>query len=486
LPDDKPVRPGRALWTRYLIGTLLIVFSVASATAVAFVREVDTVVDAFRDGAGLDLGPDLLAEADVGKPQTILLIGSDQRAKGARDAVAGARSDTLILVRMDPTKHRTALLSLPRDLKVEIPGHGTDKINAAYSFGGPKLTLKTVKQLTGLTVNHVVNVDFKGFRAGVDSIGCVFIDVDRHYFNNNVGVAMPYATIDVPQGYQKVCGQDALDYVRYRHEDTDIVRGARQQDFLRQAKDQVGVGKVIEDRRELTKIFGKYTESDIRSRKSVVRLLRLVAASAANPIVEVRFEGDIGPSFVTASQRDVNKMTEQFLGTKASKGPRGELEPRDPKKRKRVRREAGSLEMARDAGKQQALAAITAGVRGWSVFYPTQRISRSTFAYPEPRVYEIKVGRKRYQSYRMVIKRNLLGEYYGLQGTTWKNPPILKGPDEKRKLGGREYEIFKDGDRVRLVAWRTPEAVYWVSNTLLQTLSSKQMLSIARSARRLE
>jgi LCP family protein required for cell wall assembly len=484
LLDDQPIRPGRALWKRYLIGTLVIVFAVATATAVAFVREVDTVVNAFRDGAGLDLGPEL-AEADVGKPQTILLIGSDKRNKLARDSVAGARSDTLILVRMDPAKQRTALLSLPRDLKVEIPGHGTDKINAAYSYGGPKLTLKTVKQLTGLTVNHVINVDFKGFRAGVDSIGCVFIDVDRHYFNNNVGVAQAYATIDVQPGYQKICGQDALDYVRYRHEDTDIVRGARQQDFLRQAKDQVGVGKIIDDRRELTKIFGRYTESDIRSRRSVIRLLRLVAASAGNPISEVRFRGKVGPSYVTIGQKSLAKMTQEFLGTKQSKGPRGEVPVGDPAQRKRARQDAGTLEVATTAGKQQALAAIAGGVR-FPVFYPTQRTRSSLFAYPQPRVYDIKVGRMRYQSYRMVIKRGLVGEYFGLQGTTWKDPPILKGPDEKRKMGKYEYEIFTDGDRVRLVAWRTPQAVYWVTNTLLQTLSRKQMLSIARSARRLE
>jgi hypothetical protein len=79
-----------------------------------------------------------------------------------------------------------------------------------------------------------------------------------------------------------------------------------------------------------------------------------------------------------------------------------------------------------------------------------------------------------------------VGEYYGLQGTRWKNPPILNGADEKKKYGNREFEIFTDGDRVRLVAWRTPQAVYWVSNTILQTLSRKQMLSIARTARRFE
>lgn len=482
-PDDKPFRPGRALWKRYLIGTLLIVFSAATATSVAFVNEVEEVVDAFQEGTGLDLSGEL-AEADVGKPQTIMLIGSDARAKGARDYEAGARSDTLILVRLDPAKKRTALLSLPRDLKVKIPGRGTDKLNAAYSIGGAKLTLKTVKELTGLTVNHVINVDFKGFREGVNAIGCVYADIDRRYFNNNVGVPEPYATIDVAQGYQKLCGQDALDYVRYRHEDTDLVRAARQQDFLRQAKDQVGVGKIVSDRRKLTRIFGRFTDSDIKSRKSVLRLLRLVAASAENPIVEVQFKGKVGASYVTASDKGIQKMTEQFLGTKDSKGPRGTLEPTDPSKRKRARREVGTLEDASSAGKDQALQAVSGGVRGMPVFYPTQRTSRALFAGP-PRVYDIKVGRRRYRSYRIVIKRGVVGEYYGLQGTTWKNPPILQGADDTKKIGKREYDIYMDGDRVRLVAWRTSGGVYWVSNTLLQTLSKKQMLSIARTAKTL-
>ena len=76
-----------------------------------------------------------------------------------------------------------------------------------------------------------------------------------------------------------------------------------------------------------------------------------------------------------------------------------------------------------------------------------------------------------------------MGEYYGLQGTTWKNPPILDSPSEKRKIGKREFELYYDGDRLRLVAWHTSKAVYWVSNTLLQTLTERQMLAIARSTR---
>ena len=83
----------------------------------------------------------------------------------------------------------------------------------------------------------------------------------------------------------------------------------------------------------------------------------------------------------------------------------------------------------------------------------------------------------------MVIRKGPPGEYYGLQGTTWQDPPILEGASETRTEGRRQYELHYDGDRLRLVAWRTRKAVYWVSNTLLQSLSERQMMAIARSAR---
>ena len=479
---------GPRLFRRMAIGAALIVVAAASATAVAAFREVDRVGDAFRAGGTLDFGSEL-AEADTGKPQTIMVIGSDKRADSSSDVrngvTGGARSDTVILVRLDPSKKATALLSLPRDLKVRIPGHGTDKLNAAFSIGGAKLTLRTVKRFTGLRINHVINVDFGGFREAVNEIGCVYADIDRRYFNDNSGPGADYATIDVKQGYQKLCGQSALDYVRYRHEDTDIVRGARQQEFLRQAKQQVGVGELIDDRDRLLKIFSDYVTSDIRSDRAVLRLLRLAAASAQHPIREVHFTGDIGASYVTASSRQVRRITDEFLGVRATEGPRGKARRVRGAKRKRRRSGGAGLEEAAQIGRDQALKAFAGGAR-IPVFYPQRRTRGAAFAGTEPRVYGLRAPDDRvYNSYRMVVATGDLGQYYGLQGTAWKNPPILADPSEKRTIGGREYELHYDGDRLRLVAWRTEDAVYWVSNTLLLSLTEQQMLGIARSAKQL-
>jgi hypothetical protein len=144
------------------------------------------------------------------------------------------------------------------------------------------------------------------------------------------------------------------------------------------------------------------------------------------------------------------------------------------------------LEKADAAGRDQAIQAVQQGAgTGLPVYYPTVRTRRALYAGP-PRVYKLK-GRngKRYGAYRMVIKRGLVGEYYGVQGLTWRDPPILDDPTEVRRIGRREFELHYDGDRLRLVAWRTKKAVYWVSNTLLLTLSQRQMLAIARSTRTL-
>ena len=476
--------PRPSLWKRFLLGACLVVFATASATAVAAFREVDRVVDAIKPGEDLELGK-AIDEAPPGKPQTILLLGSDKRPDNATDGGAGtgARSDTMILVRLDPEKEATAMMSLPRDLKVRIPGHGTDKINAAYDEGGAKLTLETVKQLTGLSINHVINVDFKGFKRAVDAIGCLYLDIDRRYYNDSPG----YAYIDVNRGYQKLCGEEALEYARFRHEDTDLVRGARQQDLLRETKQQVGVRNLIKDREKLIRIFGKYTTSDsqLKTREGILTLLKLAVFSVGQPIREVHFEGRVSdgseltntPSYVEASDATVRRLVEQFLGVEETEGPRG-------KPRKRKTGGDDGLERAPGQGMEQAVQAIQRGAGGrLPVYFPRVRLKGSLFV-DAPRVYRLPdLDGKWHKAYRMVVKKGPPGEYYGIQGMTWKDPPILASASETRKVGRREFELHYDGDRLRIVAWRTKKAVYWVSNTLLQSLSERQMLAIARSTR---
>jgi LCP family protein required for cell wall assembly len=477
---------GPGVFKRFLLGALLIVLAAAGATSVAAWHEVDKVIQAFQGTKPIAGIEKIIDKVPPGAPQTLLLMGSDQRNPNAVDVKSGAyarnqpHSDTMILVRLDADKKATALLSLPRDLKVRIPGHGVSKLNDAFTLGGPKLTVRTIKGLTGLHINHVVVVDFHGFATAVNALGCVYVDVDRRYYNTSNA----YAKINIPPGYQRLCGQDALSYVRFRHEDNDLVRATRQQDFLRQIKQQVGTSGLIDNRDALLQVFSKHTSSDLRGRGSILQLLALAVASAGNPIREVKFPARLGPSYVYASRRMVQKTVEEFLGLRGSSGPKGVLEPKGRKARRRARIQAANLETTR-AGRDQALQAINQKVRVFPVYYPTKRLRGSLFGGP-PRVYEIVTrDNKRFAAYRIVIKRGLVGEYYGVQGTTWKNPPILSSPSETRTIRGRRFDLFYDGTRLRLVAWRERGAVYWLSNTLLLSLDDKQMLSIASSTRHL-
>ena len=166
----------------------------------------------------------------------------------------------------------------------------------AWTLSGARLTVRTIKELTHIHINHVINIDFHGFSKAVNALGCVYLDVDRHYYNQSNS----YAKIDVQPGYQRLCGQDALSYVRYRHTDNDLVRAARQQDFLRQVKQQISAFGIISKRNQLLHIFSHYTASDLQSRTGILRLLRLAIASAGQPIREVHFSVKEGPSYVYA------------------------------------------------------------------------------------------------------------------------------------------------------------------------------------------
>jgi hypothetical protein len=336
-----------------------------------------------------------------------------------------------------------------------------------------------------LAINHVINVHFNGFWRAVNAVGCVYVDVDRRYYNDSA----EYSYINVQPGYQRLCGTKALQYVRFRHEDTDIVRAARQQDFLRQAKQQITASTLFDNKDRLMTIFGRNTSTDarLRSRTEVLRLLKLTLFSATHPIQEISFRGSLGPSYVETTPAEMREMTHEFLNVEDTPGPRGAATKKVKRpKRKHKLKVVGGLEDAASFGKDQAVQAVQAGAGvTLPALYPTRRLQGSVYAGP-PRVYKVRgTDGKRYGAYRMVLQTGHIGEYYGLQGLTWKNPPILEGVTEKRKIGRRTYELAYDGDRLRLVAWHTPKAVYWISNTLLLSLDEKQMLAIARSVRAL-
>jgi LCP family protein required for cell wall assembly len=495
---EKPPRPGRSLIKRASIAALLIVLMSAGAVSGAAFLQVDDFRQTFIDAQGgrEQIAITEITPAEAGKPQTIMVLGTDQRL-GA-DAALGEkpRSDTILLARLDASKQAISLMSIPRDFKVKIPGYAlADKINAAFANGGAQLAVKTVKQLLSkpnrpFRINHVIQVDFIGFRDLVDFVGCAYVDIDQDYFNDVSGPG-GYATIDINPGYQKLCGDDALDYVRYRHTDNDLVRGARQQDFIRQMLRQPGVRKRLSfgKRAQLARLAGKYTNTDksLRQTKQLLSLLKLGLAVADKPIQEIPFgDGRIqsdGPAYLTASQDAIDDTVEQFLNPRTAAEEEGEDETRDPAPKRKKASGPTGIEDARAEGEDMAI--LAKRQLDFPFYFPKVKVAGSAYV-GEPRFYTIRdeLGRK-HRAYRMVASLGIAGEYYGVQGMTWTKPPLLDGPYDSVREGGKSLRVYYDGRRVRLVAWRKGDAVYYVHNSLVRSVSKARLVAVAASLSRL-
>ncbi|HWE32162.1 MAG TPA: LCP family protein [Solirubrobacteraceae bacterium] len=495
-----------SLW-RFAAAAAIVIAFAAVTTAVAGLLKVKDIVN------DLNLTP-ALRHADVqlpapGAPQTLLLIGSDHRAG---ESYRASNTDTMMLVRIDDSSSTINLLSVPRDLKVQLPS-GTAKLNAAYSEGGPNLLIHVLKTqvFPGLTVNHILDVNFGGFSDLVNAIGCVYTDVDHRYYNNTA--LTDYSSIDIQPGYQKLCGTQALEFVRFRHTDSDIVRNARQQDFIRWAKDQFSVGQLLNQEGQLLHIFGQHVQTDhiLHTTDGLINLFDLVINADGHTLKQIPFPAQFGlcaaggqtPCYVTA---DSGAMETAYQKLMTPTQPAAAAASRRRGKHKSTKAPTAGLSADLADGRNQALAL---GNMGFPVYYPKlvpaatgtwQPVYCSSvsgncndgsepaleYAKSYPRRYRIRAqGGGVYRAYRITVALNsALGEYYGIQGTTWTHPPIFNGKSTTEYVDGKQLQLFYNGAHVSMVAWRTPRAAYWVSNTLADALTNKELVGIAASLTR--
>lgn len=203
---------------------------------------------------------------------TVMIMGVD-----SRDGDVG-RSDTLMIATIDPKAKQAALFSVPRDTRVKIKGHGWDKINAAYAYGGYELTRNTVEQFLGVPINHYLIINMEGFQKIIDAIGGVDIDVEKRMVYSDPWDDNGGLNINLHPGMQHMDGKTAVTYVRYRDEEGDIGRIARQQKFMKAVMEKVlsptiipripsiitevfGAVKTDMSIRELLAFFGSLKES---------------------------------------------------------------------------------------------------------------------------------------------------------------------------------------------------------------------------------
>jgi LCP family protein required for cell wall assembly len=250
--------PGARRIGKYgLIGLLVLVVFVVSTGIFTYLKVQSNIRKGQREIAGLIPPP---PKGSL----NILVLGSDARdvvEAGQRNARqfkggSGQRADTIILLHIYPGSKHAVLVSFPRDLRVDIPGHGRDKINAAYPLGGAELMIKTVSQLTGLSINHYVEVNFASFRSIVNAVGGVPLYFPKPVTDRKSGLNITQA------GCVNLTGDQALSFVRarYIYPNADLGRIQGQQRFIRALLDKVkGLGVLLNPLRliDLSNVAGK-------------------------------------------------------------------------------------------------------------------------------------------------------------------------------------------------------------------------------------
>ncbi|WP_250556512.1 LCP family protein [Pseudonocardia lacus] len=245
--DVAPVPPARRARRsrRVLVGVVIAVLVLLAAAAGAVFVVAEKLAGNIARVPGVFVPLDEASRPPATGATTFLLVGTDTRSDdpttgAAATEPAAGRSDVLMLARVRPDGTAASVVSIPRDSWVEIPGHGPNKINAAYAFGGPSLLVQTVEQVTGVRVDHFAVIDFAGFRAMVDAVGGIYVSVSAPTSHDGV---------DFRQGVNFLDGEQALAFVRQREglPGGDLDRAQRQQAALRALLTQASSSGMLTD-----------------------------------------------------------------------------------------------------------------------------------------------------------------------------------------------------------------------------------------------
>ena len=491
-PVLEPPSPGRRprIW-RLLLGCVLVVALSAGATVVLIKGEIKTIAKDLRFHTAIKLPSGELAPAGFGDTQTILLVGNDQR-KHTTTAPVLPHSNEMLLVRIDPNKPYISMMSIPRELMVTIQcptGPVTTRLNYALTCGGFPTLISTIHQLTGIRPNHVVEIDFGNFQTAVNEIGCAYSTIDRRYYNVNIGTtATDYSNINLQPGYQKLCGSQALQFVSYRHGDTSLVRDARDQDFLLDVKKEYGPS-LLGNIHKFERIFGQtvIVDKGLQSESGVENLLGTLISSATLRVRQVQFNVTLEPtganqcSCDTATPQQIAESVRSFLGG-SDNVPAGRTAAAAHAVQHRKVQATLPLVASTTSGLQQA----QASARGlpFPLEYPRVQDAGGTGTPVDLRDYLIHApNHAAYPAYVAVFSAGLLGQYYDVQGMTWLGAPMFTNPDQTVTVAGRTYSLFYSGQHLMVVAWYDHGAVYWVHNSLTDSLQNGELLAIAEQTR---
>jgi LCP family protein required for cell wall assembly len=490
---------------RCILGGLLIAALSGGATATVALNTVGGIASKVFQNS-IAVSNSVVTPEYSGGPETFLILGSDRRvgSTDAADRNDPPHSDTILLVRFDPTQDQTSVLSIPRDLEVNIklPNGQVapdEKVNAAYTygsrFGGTKggivLAAETIERevFPGLKLNGIIDISFAGFIKVVDTLGCAYVNVDHRYYNANVGTPeTDYTSINLQPGYQKLCYENALDYVRYRHTDSDLVRVARQQDFIRDLREQIPPSRAFNEIDQVAQAVGKAISSTIKgSASDLIELAKLITFSQGKPLRQVKFryvsEAVVGPnggSYVTSTPTLEKQTLDDFLhGHEQLAIPAAKPSVSHGKHHHSSGFSARAINLFPTSSVGEGEAVKASFNVPFKVLYPSLQTGEAS--QEEARAYTLEDQQKEiHHAYVVVWQQNVIGGYYDLEGSDWLNPPLFAHA-RREKIGGRSFLLVDDGAHIHVIGWRSGRVLYWLTNTLLEELTNAQMLAIAKS-----
>lgn len=227
----KRKKHGKAKKVLLIVLAVIVVLCVAVGAAVALY--MNSISDSMKMDSQQQSELDtVLSESTAQEPYYVLLLGSD-----ARENDTASRSDTIILVRIDANVGKATLVSIPRDTKVEIEGHGTQKINAAYAFGGPAGAVEAVEKMSGVEISHYAEIHFDELEKAVDQLGGIWVDIPVS--NDQTGASN--SGVELNAGMQRLNGEQALAFARerYGYNEGDFQRAENQRIIVQAIADTV-------------------------------------------------------------------------------------------------------------------------------------------------------------------------------------------------------------------------------------------------------
>jgi LCP family protein required for cell wall assembly len=329
----KQVRWGRRIGLGVLVLLVLVIvwavaswFSFSSGVSDANKRLDPNAKNALTPQSGL-----LLSHST-----TILMLGTDNAQTAGREG--DRHSDSIMLLRTDPSHHRLYYLSIPRDIVVPIPGASTQKINAAFQIGGPALAIRTIHQFTGLDINHVMVVNFADFKDLIDQLGGIDVNVPKPIRSNRFDC--PFATQArcsrwqgwrFAKGKQHMNGERALIYSRIRENmldpsETDVTRGARQQAVMDAVASKFTSPSTLIGLPFDGSALAKPLTTDLTAGQ-LVQLGWVKFRSSAASAVHCRLGGDLGGGGTGSPSEDNPATIAMFLGKSAPQPPTGPFDP---------------------------------------------------------------------------------------------------------------------------------------------------------------